>query len=96
MPHFDLGALAYGADYNPEQWPREVWREDVRLMGRRGEPRVAGHLLLGAARTARGAFEFGWLDEIMNLLHGGVRVNLATATASPHPGCRWRTRTRAR
>src|SRR5699024_12431191 len=28
--------LAYGADYNPEQWSREVWAEDVRLM------RVAG------------------------------------------------------
>ncbi len=21
--------LAYGADYNPEQWPQEVWAEDV-------------------------------------------------------------------
>ena len=22
----------YGGDYNPEQWPPEVWQEDVRLM----------------------------------------------------------------
>ncbi len=21
--------MGYGADYNPEQWPREVWDEDV-------------------------------------------------------------------
>ncbi|HZL02155.1 MAG TPA: beta-galactosidase, partial [Cellulomonas sp.] len=27
----DLG-LVYGCDYNPEQWPREVWTEDVALM----------------------------------------------------------------
>jgi len=27
----ELGLL-YGCDYNPEQWPREVWREDVALM----------------------------------------------------------------
>ena len=26
----------YGGDYNPEQWPREVWDEDVRLMGEAG------------------------------------------------------------
>ena len=24
--------LLYGGDYNPEQWPREVWHEDVALM----------------------------------------------------------------
>ena len=24
--------MAFGADYNPEQWPRETWDEDVRLM----------------------------------------------------------------
>ena len=22
----------YGGDYNPEQWPREVWDEDVTLV----------------------------------------------------------------
>ncbi len=33
---------------------------------------------------ADGVFEFGWLDDILNRLHaGGVRVDLATATASP-------------
>lgn len=24
--------ILYGGDYNPEQWPEEVWHEDVRLM----------------------------------------------------------------
>ena len=24
--------ILFGGDYNPEQWPREVWREDVELM----------------------------------------------------------------
>ena len=22
----------YGGDYNPEQWPEDVWTEDARLM----------------------------------------------------------------
>ncbi len=30
------GRIRYGGDYNPEQWPREVWDEDVRLMGEAG------------------------------------------------------------
>ena len=28
--------IRYGGDYNPEQWPRSVWDEDVRLMGEAG------------------------------------------------------------
>src|SRR4030088_1830296 len=32
------------------------------------------------------AWEFDWLDRLMDLLHeGGIRVDLATATASPPP-----------
>ena len=28
--------MIYGGDYNPEQWPEEVWQEDVRLMREAG------------------------------------------------------------
>ena len=28
--------LAYGGDYNPEQWPREVWDQDIKLMAEAG------------------------------------------------------------
>jgi len=31
-----LGGIAYGGDYNPEQWPPEVWAEDVALMREAG------------------------------------------------------------
>ena len=24
-----LGKIGYGGDYNPEQWPEDVWAEDV-------------------------------------------------------------------
>ena len=23
--------ILYGGDYNPEQWPEEIWKEDMRL-----------------------------------------------------------------
>ena len=33
-----------------------------------------------------GEYDFAWLDEVLDLLHaGGIRVDLATATASPPP-----------
>ena len=28
--------MAFGADYNPEQWPPSVWREDMALMREAG------------------------------------------------------------
>ncbi len=35
---------------------------------------------------AEGKYEFGWLDRVLDLLHGGgIAVDLATATASPPP-----------
>jgi len=79
--------LAYGADYNPEQWPRDVWPDDIAAM------RVAGVNIVSLAifswanlEPTEGAYDFGWLDEIMDLLHrGGIAVDLATATASPPP-----------
>ncbi|MGW2261181.1 beta-galactosidase [Streptomyces sp. NPDC001780] len=77
----------YGADYNPEQWPREVWHEDVRLMREAGVNIVSLAVFSWARiQTAPDTWDFGWLDEIMNLLHaGGIAVDLATATASPPP-----------
>jgi beta-galactosidase len=79
--------LAYGADYNPEQWPREVWEEDVRLMRQAGVNIVSvGIFSWARIQPAEDEWDFSWLDEIMDLLHaGGIGVDLATATASPPP-----------
>ncbi|MFI6335095.1 beta-galactosidase [Streptomyces sp. NPDC050535] len=79
--------LVYGADYNPEQWPREVWEEDVRLMREAGVNIVSvGIFSWARIQPAEDEWDFSWLDEIMDLLHaGGIGVDLATATASPPP-----------
>ncbi|WP_329223371.1 beta-galactosidase [Streptomyces sp. NBC_01485] len=79
--------LAYGADYNPEQWPRDVWEEDVRLMREAGVTVVSvGIFSWARIQPGPDTWDFGWLDEIMDLLHaGGIGVDLATATASPPP-----------
>lgn len=80
-------ALSYGGDYNPEQWPEEVWPEDVRLMREAGVGLVTvGVFSWALLEPAEGRYEFGWLDRVLDLLHdGGIQVDLATATASPPP-----------
>ncbi|MYS35736.1 beta-galactosidase [Streptomyces sp. KhCrAH-43] len=81
------GRILFGGDYNPEQWPEEVWEDDVRLMKKAGVNSVT----LGVFSWARieprpGAREFGWLDRLMDLMHAhGIGVVLATPTASPPP-----------
>ncbi|WP_329034686.1 beta-galactosidase [Streptomyces sp. NBC_00178] len=79
--------FAYGADYNPEQWPREVWKEDVRLMREAGVTVVSVAIFSWARlQPAEDRWDFDWLDEVLDLLHaGGIAVDLATATASPPP-----------
>jgi beta-galactosidase len=82
-----MDRLWYGGDYNPEQWPSAVWDEDVRLMQRAGVTvATVGVFSWAKLEPADGRFEFGWLDDVLDRLHaGGIRVDLATATASPPP-----------
>jgi len=77
----------YGGDYNPEQWPEEVWDEDVRLMQQGGITLVSLGIFSWAKLEPReGEYDFGWLDRIIEKLHAArIRIDLATATASPPP-----------
>lgn len=79
------GAIAYGGDYNPEQWPREVWDQDVALMRRAGVNLVSvGIFSWALLETSEGVFDFGWLDDLLDLLHAnGISVDLGTPSASP-------------
>ncbi|MDX3517877.1 beta-galactosidase [Streptomyces scabiei] len=85
--HRRLPGVVYGGDYNPEQWPREVWQEDVRLMRDAGVRLVSlGVFSWSVLEPADGRFDFSWLDEIMDLLWAnGIHVNLATPNAAPPP-----------
>ncbi|RAK42322.1 beta-galactosidase [Actinoplanes lutulentus] len=79
--------MEFGADYNPEQWPREVWDDDVRAMREAGVTIVSLAIFSWARLQPReDEYDFGWLDDAMDLLHAnGISVDLATATASPPP-----------
>jgi beta-galactosidase len=85
MNHF--ANPVYGGDYNPEQWPEELWLEDARLMREAGVNLVSlGVFAWSRLEPRPGEYDFDWLDRAMDLLHAhGIGVNLATATASPPP-----------
>jgi len=86
------GRVAYGGDYNPEQWPEDVWDEDIRLMGEAGVSLVSlGIFAWANVEPEPGRYDFGWCDAIMDrLAEAGIAVSLATMTASPPP---WLART---
>jgi len=87
MGTFPFDGIALGCDYNPEQWPRSVWPEDIALMQEAG----VGFVTLGVfswalLQPSPDTWDFGWFDEIIGLLHqGGIAIDMATATAAPPP-----------
>ena len=89
----------YGGDYNPDQWPEEVWDDDIRLMKQAGVNLVSVAIFSWAKiETSEGVFDFDWLDRIIDKLgKAGIAVDLASATASPplwltqaHPEVLWK------
>ncbi|WP_035739076.1 beta-galactosidase [Glycomyces arizonensis] len=80
-----MRTIRYGGDYNPEQWPEEVWHEDVRLMKEAGVNLVSlGVFNWGIIEPAPGEYDFTGLDRSIELLHeNGIGVNLGTPTSSP-------------
>lgn len=79
--------IAYGADYNPEQWERDVWLEDLDLMRSAGVNLVSVGIFAWAhLEPCLGEYHFEWLDDVMDgLAANGISVNLANATATPPP-----------
>ncbi len=78
--------IPYGGDYNPEQWPQEVWEEDMRLLALAGIDCVTLNTFSWAAlQPEEDRYDFEKLDRIMELAHRNhLRVILATSTAA-HP-----------
>ncbi|MCH9275385.1 beta-galactosidase [Bifidobacterium amazonense] len=76
--------IAYGGDYNPDQWPEEVWDDDIRLMKQARVNTVAlGIFSWARIQPTEHTWDFGWLDRIIGKLgETGIAVDLASATAS--------------
>ncbi|NYI42429.1 beta-galactosidase [Demequina lutea] len=77
--------LSYGGDYNPEQWDRDTWREDMRLMKAAGVTMVSlGIFSWGLLEVGEGHYDWESMDEIVDLLgEHGIAIDMATPTAAP-------------
>jgi beta-galactosidase len=76
----------YGGDYNPDQWPRDIWDEDVRLF-KLANIDIATLPVFSWAHLQPDEthYNFEWLDDILDLLvKNGVYACMATSTAA-HP-----------
>jgi len=80
-----LGKIAFGGDYNPEQWTDAVAEEDIALMHEAGVNLVSvGIFSWTMLEPEPGRYDFRRMDEILDRLHrGGISVDLATPTAAP-------------
>jgi beta-galactosidase len=78
------GHIYVGVDYYPEQWPRERWETDVRLMQEAGFNVVRlAEFSWVLLEPAEGVYRFEWLDEVLALLDRyGIKAVLGTPTAS--------------
>lgn len=85
VPH-----LLHGGDYNPDQWlttKETTWKEDMRLARLAGINTLSvGIFSWAALEPEEGRYEFGWLDEILDLMaENEITAVLATPTGA-RPG----------
>ena len=79
FPHF-----LHGGDYNPDQWPPDVWVNDMRLMHlAHVNSASVGIFSWTALEPEEGHFTFEWLDRIMDMLaENGVYAVLSTPSGA--------------
>lgn len=78
--------MPYGGDYNPEQWPEEIWEEDMRLFKLAHVDTVTINVFSWAKlQLDDEVYDFSMLDRIMDMAkRNNLNVCLATSTAV-HP-----------
>ncbi len=86
IPYNKLQKTPFGGDYNPEQWPPEVWEEDMRLFRKAHIDTLTINVFSWALlQKDEVTYDFTQLDRIMELAAANdMKVVLATATAA-HP-----------
>ena len=80
----DRRGIAYGGDYNPDQWPDATIEEDISLMRKAHVNTVALAIFSwDRIQPAEDRWTFDWLDSVIERLgQAGIAVDLASATAS--------------
>lgn len=79
--------ILYGGDYNPEQWPRDVWEQDYAAFDKASIDTVTLNVFSWATlQPDEDTYDFARLDEIVaRAVEGGRGIVLATATGALPP-----------
>lgn len=74
----------YGGDYNPNQWPKDIWEEDMRIFKKAGINSATINVFSWAKiQPSEEVYYFDELDEIIEMLSKDrYDIILATSTAS--------------
>lgn len=76
--------ILYGGDYNPNQWGRDVWNEDMRLFSKAGINSTTINVFSWAKlQPSEHEYDFSELDDIVMMLsQKNYNIVLATSTAA--------------
>ena len=82
----NLKKIPYGGDYNPEQWPEDIWQQDMELFAKAGIDTVTLNVFSWASlQPSENEYDFGKLDKIVKLVtDNGMNIIMATSTGA-HP-----------
>ncbi|GEM47275.1 beta-galactosidase [Deinococcus cellulosilyticus] len=84
----DLGMkkIPYGGDWNPEQWEREIWDQDIEMFKEAGIDLLTINVFAWTRlQPSEETYDFSLLDEMLALLKAnGMLACMATSTAA-HP-----------
>jgi beta-galactosidase len=76
--------IMYGGDYNPDQWPENIWNEDMRLFNLSNVNIVTLPVFSWAKlQPSEDTYDFSWLDKIIDLIEkNNIKICFATSTAA--------------
>lgn len=76
--------MLYGGDYNPNQWPKEIWDEDMKLFHQAGINSTTINVFSWAKiQPSENEYDFTELDEIVDTLtKEDVQIVMATSTGA--------------
>lgn len=79
-----LNRFLFGGDYNPNQWPEEIWKEDMRIF-KLADINVASINVFSWAKLqpSENKYNFEELDKIVGMLtQEGYDISMGTSTAA--------------
>ncbi|WP_416136047.1 beta-galactosidase [Enterococcus casseliflavus] len=76
--------ILFGGDYNPNQWPKEIWEEDIRIFKKASINSTTVNVFSWAKiQPSENCYDFEELDQIIEKLSTeGFDIVLATSTAA--------------